>query len=130
MKNKLPINITFKNKYEHKAIQQFLFDNGCKWCYGAGSELYDGGIMSLPDMYKIMVNTDKVMGHTSGHLSNPTFTIADLDTIKEILEYKPITIQLNSGYTAEIDKDTQTVKVGCQSFTFDKIRELASKIGE
>ena len=67
-----------------------------------------------------------------GFNTAPTYTIADLDTIKEILNYKnPIsTLQLNSEYTAEINKDTKTVKVGCQTFTFDKVNELAKIINE
>lgn len=33
-------------------------------------------------------------------------------------------LKLNSEHTAEIDPNTETVKVGCQTFTFDKIKEL------
>lgn len=37
-------------------------------------------------------------------------------------------LKLNSEYTAVINKVDKTVTVGCQTFTFDKIQELASKL--
>lgn len=38
------------------------------------------------------------------------------------------TITLNSCYEATINYDDQTVKVGCQTFPFSKIRELAAAL--
>ena len=116
----LPINITFKNRYEHQAVQQFLFDNGCAWG-GCGKQIRDFGNNTI--------NVQK-----NGRMQNyeiadaPTFTINDLETIKEILSKPIVTFELNDSYKAEIDPNTEIVKVGCQSFTFAKIKELVNKI--
>lgn len=37
-------------------------------------------------------------------------------------------VTLNPSCTAEINKDTKTVKVGCQEFSFDKVKELYEAI--
>jgi len=119
----LPINITSKDKYEHQAMQQFLFDNGCEWWSGRKIEHYGNNMIN--------VHAIKRMSNDDGCFENaPTFTFADRDIIKEILNTsKPITeFGLNTEYTAEIDPNTETVKVGCQTFTFAKIKELASKL--
>lgn len=39
-------------------------------------------------------------------------------------------LQLNDAYQAEINFGNETVKVGCQSFSFDKINELAELINK
>jgi len=122
----LPINLTFKNKYEHRAMQQFLFDNGCEWWGDKGIHDYgkeDINVMANKKMYNGSTNTDECR-------NAPFFTFNDLDTIKEILNpSKPVTeFTLNNEYTAIIDPNTNTVKVGCQTFSFDKIKELASKL--
>jgi len=127
----LPINITFNNKYEHQAVQQFLFDNGCKWCCGG-----ETSVITYFNNNAIQVTTDKKLSNymrvevPEKYKDLPTFTINDLDTIKEILNpSKPITeFKLNSEYTATIDPNTNIVKVGCQSFAFETIKELAGKL--
>ena len=127
-KPSLPINITFKNKYEHQAVQQFLFDNGCKWGDGGGVNVftYGHGDITVRDDKDIFLGCSGMDKFKNA----PTFTINDLETIKEILNpSKPIvTFELNDSYKAEIDPNTETVKVGCQSFTFAKIKELVNKI--
>jgi len=122
----LPVNLTFKNATEHQAVQQFLFDNGCKWVL-SGTDIQDYGNDN------IQVDTKKILcswACSSDFPNAPTFTINDLETIKEILNpSKPITeLQLNNDHTAIIDPNTETVKVGCQTFTFAKVRELAGKL--
>ena len=121
----LPINLTFKNKYEHQAVQQFLFDNGCAW--GDGGRKVKTGYRHEDGL---TVLTGKVIKTDPADKGRPTFTINDLETIKEILNpSKSITIfELNDSYKAEIDPNTEIVKVGCQSFTFAKIKELVNKI--
>ncbi len=42
--------------------------------------------------------------------------------------YETTQFKLNSKYTAVIHLKKKTVKVGCQTFTFAKIKELASKL--
>jgi len=128
--NSLPINITFKDKYEHQAMQQFLFDNGCSWSYMNQKKVEEYGnntirVDTWRDMSQLLGNEIPV-----DYAKDPTFTFADRDIIKEILNSsKPITkLELNTEYTAEIDPNTETVKVGCQTFTFAKIKELASKL--
>ena len=125
----LPFNITFKNKYEHQAVQQFLFDNGCGWAYG-GIRIKDYG------KRPICVSLDKVMTQPSGEeitgtfKDYPTYTIADLEIMAEILNpKKPVTeFELNDEYTAIINPNDNTVKVGCQVFSFETVKELASKL--
>lgn len=38
-------------------------------------------------------------------------------------------LQLTEKYDAEIDMDARTVKVGCQTVTFDKLKELYEIVG-
>jgi len=119
----LPINIAFKNKYEHQAVQQFLFDNGCEWA-SSGRKILDYGNTT------IHVMSGKSICQFTDEDFNASFTINDLETIKEILNpSKPITtFELNDSYRAEIDPNTETVKVGCQTLTFAKVRELGRKL--
>jgi hypothetical protein len=37
---------------------------------------------------------------------------------------RKVKVQLNKDYTAEVDLKSKTAKVGCQTFTYEKIREL------
>jgi hypothetical protein len=37
---------------------------------------------------------------------------------------RKVKVQLNKDYTAEVDLKNQIAKVGCQTFTYEKIREL------
>jgi len=37
-------------------------------------------------------------------------------------------IQLNDNYNAIIDEKSKTIEVGCQTFTFDKVKELYNLI--
>ena len=39
-----------------------------------------------------------------------------------------VQVKLNSEYTAEVDRSSQTVKVGCQTIEFEKIEELYKAI--
>ena len=39
-----------------------------------------------------------------------------------------VQVKLNSEYTAEVDRSSQTVKVGCQTFQFKKIEQLYKAI--
>ena len=41
---------------------------------------------------------------------------------------QPVEVKLNDSYTAKINAQDKTVTVGCQTFTFDKVLELAEKI--
>jgi hypothetical protein len=47
-----------------------------------------------------------------------------LEHAKQLLEDKKVMVQLNKDYTAEVDLKSKTAKVGCQTFTYEKIREL------
>ena len=126
----LPFNITFKNKYEHQAVQQFLFDNGCEWTREKGKQIIDFG--NNP----ILVMSCKVLSNQSlgriyeDNAQYPTYTIADLEIMAEILNpKKPVTeFKLNDEYTAIINPNDNTVKVGCQVFSFETVKELASKL--
>lgn len=57
-----------------------------------------------------------------------------LDTFNDLLLYlvgpsfKPIEVKLNDDYTATVEQDE--VIVGCQSFTFDKVDELAKAVAK
>jgi hypothetical protein len=48
-----------------------------------------------------------------------------LEHAKQLLEEdKKVMVQLNKNYTAEVDLKSKTAKVGCQTFTYEKIKEL------
>lgn len=126
----LPFNITFKNKYEHQAVQQFLFDNGCKWFLTG-----DKAIKNYGDNSMLVGNDKGIANHSSRKIPEdfkqyPTYTIADLEIMAEILNLKkPVTeFELNDEYTAIINPNDNTVKVGCQVFSFETVKELASKL--
>jgi hypothetical protein len=48
--------------------------------------------------------------------------------VLEKLEESPVEVELNHEYTAVVAGDKQTVKVGCQTFSREKILELAGKL--
>ena len=43
---------------------------------------------------------------------------------------KTVAVKLNSEYTAEVNYDTKTVKVGCQEFPFERVHALYNVINE
>jgi len=53
-----------------------------------------------------------------------------IQTAKDfILEHsKPTTLKLNSEYNAEINYKQELIKVGCQTISFNKVRELHALI--
>jgi hypothetical protein len=44
-----------------------------------------------------------------------------------ISQYDSDTIRLNEDYNASIDRMLNKIEVGCQSFSFDKLKELYEK---
>ena len=124
----LPFNITFKNKYEHQAVQQFLFDNGCRWF--TGKQINNYGINPITVYGDKRMNNDSNKLIPENYKHYPTYTIADLEIMAEILNpKKPVTeFKLNDEYTAIINPNDNTVKVGCQVFSFETVKELASKL--
>jgi hypothetical protein len=54
--------------------------------------------------------------------------VENAEEFLEMFENKSKWVKLSDRYTAEVNYDTQTVKVGCQEFEFDRVLELADKI--
>lgn len=54
-----------------------------------------------------------------------------LEMAKQIIDnHKIMNFKLNDYYTAEINVKEKTVTVGCQEFSFEKVRELTDLINE
>ena len=88
-------------------------------------DLFDeyGGYDSYPNLFFSVLN-ERIAG---------TRDLSDKKeiTIAQFFEYcdnweklNPVELQLTRDYKAVINKDDKTVKVGCQTISFDKINEL------
>lgn len=75
----------------------------------------------------LMVDTkrNEVFGSGAGENS------VDLETMVEVLSrYMRFDFKLSDTYTAIVDRKTRTVQVGCQTFSFDLVQELANKLND
>lgn len=55
----------------------------------------------------------------------------DLETMVNVLSRnKRFDFKLSDEYTAIVDRRTRTVHVGCQTFSFDLVQELANKLND
>jgi hypothetical protein len=55
-------------------------------------------------------------------------TVENTEEFLDMFENKNKWVKLSDRYTAEVNYDKKTVKVGCQEFEFDRVLELADKI--
>lgn len=117
----------------HPALQKALID----YAVSKGVPVYrvtnaNAGDESYPMSWpNIIFNFHRIMDNLSieGHPDNNWITV------KEFYEYcdnwkecHRVTVQMNDKYAAKINAQDKTVEVGCQTFTFDKVLELADKI--
>ena len=59
--------------------------------------------------------------------------VITIDELVKVIEHAKCnfkSLQLTKDYNAEIDIDARTVKVGCQTITFDKLKELYGIVGD
>ena len=70
--------------------------------------------------------------NTLSQIAGARVSFGTVVTIEEMIDLlsgpKTVLFKLNSEYTAEIDKANKIVKVGCQTFSFAKVKALANKI--
>lgn len=79
-----------------------------------------------------MFSPDKYLGyHVTGSSSTANATsIPFMDMLRVIDNNQPSTIELNGQYNAVILFDRKMVKVGCQTITFEKVKELREFINK
>ncbi len=114
--------VRIKNEIESRGVQQFLFEQGFLWSADNEAKYFK---VPFSSSYQtcFTVNDSKIIAYCNEeYYCKNEYEIIDAVQLPSI--FKNVKIILNSSHTAEVDKSTKTVKVGCQSFTFDKIKEL------
>ena len=118
--------VRIENEIISRGVQSLLFENGFTWHGDAVGKYFP---LSCFPLCIAGDNNKKIAWCSESFYKSEGYEIISPERLQEILRSKPITkFELNSSYTAEIDPNTETVKVGCQTFTFAKIKELASKL--
>ncbi len=126
------LKVRVHNEFLSKAVQALFFAKGISWSgedWGVSSEPTDCNGASAC----LYVDNFSKLYHGKG-TGKAEFVFdakTDWDEIEEFLNKpKLIQIKLNSQYTAIINKDTKTVKVGCSEFEFKVVDELYNAIHE
>jgi hypothetical protein len=70
--------------------------------------------------------SDKLVGVGAVWTDTEQRDIVLLETVFEVASKKSVVITLNEDYSATISSDG--VKVGCQTFSFEKVREIMAEI--
>jgi len=117
--------VRVENEIISRGVQSLLFENGFKWRGKSGESFFN--LTRFP--FCITIKDDKELGWCNeAYYREEGCKIIDPESLINAIK-KPITeFKLNNEHTAIIDPNTETVKVGCQTFTFAKVRELAGKL--
>ena len=105
-------------------VLKHLYAHGYKWC---GSE------PSFPTHHEyeernIVVDETKTIYYNATDRMKEDFKKLSFCELLEFLN-SPTEVILNPDYKALVDHKTQTVTVGCQTFDFSAIRNLAKEVG-
>lgn len=87
-----------------------------------------GTILSFNEHEDGIPNLGIYGGTICRHFSPTSGELISYSELLQRLDMCETKIRLNSEYTATIHKDSKTVKVGCQSFSFDVVKELYEAI--
>lgn len=111
-----------------KLLIDLAEENGWKVCETFKEE-YAGTLFDGSLRWPIFVLDSTVWGRHYSSAINHVDSRIGLEAMIEHLERKRqiSRFKLNEEYTATIDKHNKTVQVGCQTFSFDVLRELVAK---
>lgn len=118
--------VRVENEIISRGVQSILFENGFIWHGNTNGKYFP---LSFFPLCMGIDSDKKIAWCNESYYTSNGYKIINPEKLKDILNGKPITeLQLNNEHTAIIDPNTETVKVGCQTFTFAKVRELAGKL--
>lgn len=118
MKNQfINANIKIYSEEHSKAVQEVLFKLGYTWS-ARSTEFVDTEGLSI-------ITTDNGRIYYGGDDEEKSYDKINIDDLYKMLSEKTesVKVELSNEYTAEIQQDG-SVKVGCQDFSFSKIKEL------
>jgi hypothetical protein len=109
-------------KYQWETIVALAKAQGIKFCntyLEEGYEQYPTCVLNLavPEIF--------------GSRSTTSYKTVTFERfLKLMVQTKVVQMQLTDNYEAKIITSENVVKVGCQTFSFDKVRELATLVKE
>ena len=126
-----PYIVSVENKAEFDATIQALLAKGYTRA-SRGEYRYDSSYNAIyapgTDPSSMANKTIKVgsksLIKTNGAEDRPLIPFATFAAVMGIELQPDKTLKLNSSYEATVQYGTKTVKVGCQSFSFEKVKEL------
>ena len=117
------INRKFRIKSEEhgRAIQNRLFELGCKWWAGGNGE---PKYLNKPFLFADCLEKDITYCDSESYFKNHRSIESTLDDLFEYFE--PIEVNLNNQYAAIVHKDK--IVVGCQEFSMEVFEELKKAV--
>ena len=128
--------IKTNSKQHHAAILGALYALGFQWHRQVSYSLYINSPTIINDIQsrwyhgypiiRVAMKSKDIAGMSDNNYEVYTLSTLD-DVIAELNVLENITVVLNGDYTAIVNPD-KTVKVGCQTFTFESVKELATAV--